>query len=148
MSQLQLEGEVEQKIDEVYGLQERIDSLESRVDDLQGDLVNAKRDAVVMLLSLLTESLRHVASGKMEMPTVTAVSGDGQDARWTAIKSRLAPRLKEAVEILLLQGPMGRKQIAAALRMDYSNCTKNVIGILLRQGIAIIQDGQIALKKL
>jgi hypothetical protein len=134
---LQLEGWTDEPV-AVAQLAERIDSLEERIEELEAVIPQIKRDAVVIVLSLLTESLRHVASGKMDIPDVShATSGSGQDARWDAIKARLRPRLKEAVDILLVQGPMRRTQLAAALKMDYTNCTKNVITVLVRQGIVI-----------
>lgn len=68
--------------------------------------------------------------------------------KWDVIKQRLAPRLREAVDILLLQGPMRRTQLASAMKMDYSNCIKNVVGILLRQGLMIENGKELALKNL
>lgn len=144
MSQPLLEGRQEYMEDSGPDV---VAQLESRIGELEASLSTVKRDAVVTVLSLLTEALRHVASGKMDIPTVTTTA-NGQDARWDAIKNRLAPRLKEAVELLLVQGPMKRAQIAAALRMDYSNCTKNVIGQLLRQGVAVESGGHVTLKQL
>src|ERR1700686_1355092 len=141
MSQPLLEGRqeyVEERESDVVA------QLESRIEQLEAMIPNIKREAVVIVLSLLTESLRHVASGKMDI-TESAI---GSDARWDAIKARLEPRLKEGVDILLLQGPMKRTQIAAALKMDYSNCTKNVIGVLLRRGIAVEKGGHVTLKQL
>jgi hypothetical protein len=140
MSQPLLEGDYIQDRgpDVVERLNQRILDLENRITDIETERPQIKRDAVVIVLSLLTESLRHVASGKMDIPDVShATSGSGQDARWDAIKARLRPRLKEAVDILLVQGPMRRTQLAAALKMDYTNCTKNVITVLVRQGIVI-----------
>ena len=148
MSQPLLEGEYIATNELAPADNSRIEELESRVAELEDSIPQIKRDAVVIVLKLLTESLRHVASGKMEIPDVSQPASVQGEARWNAIKSRLAPRLKEAVDILLLQGPMRRTQIAAALKMDYSNCTKNVIGVLLRQGIVIENGGHITLKEL
>lgn len=68
--------------------------------------------------------------------------------KWTAIKARMAPRLREAIDVLLLQGSMKRTQIASALKMDYSNCTKNVIGVLKAQGWLVESNGSLSLKSL
>lgn len=124
-------------LDALEELCERVEALEERLREFEAIIPKVKRDAVVVVLSLLTDSLRHVASGKMDIPDVSHVATGGTDVRWEAIKARLAPRLKEAVEILLLQGPMRRTELAAALKMKYSNCTKNVIGILVRQGVIV-----------
>ena len=75
------------------------------------------------------------------------ISTDSSD-KWNAIKSRMAPRMKEAIDVLLLQGSMKRTQLAAALKMDYSNCNKNVIQILLRQGWMVDNNGNLSLKQL
>jgi hypothetical protein len=76
-----------------------------------------------------------------------ASGGDSAD-KWAVIKSRLAPRLREAVDILLLQSSMKRTQLAAAMRMDYGNCAKNVVAVLVRQGWLVDNNGNLSLKEL
>jgi len=125
-------------------IEDRIAALEDRISVLEALARTAKRDAVVALLNMLGDSMRHIASGKMEIPETTIQADD----KWTTIKMRLAPKLQQAVDVFLLQGPMKRTQVAAALRMDYSNCTKNVIGVLLRQGLLIENGGVLSLKQL
>lgn len=149
MSQPLLEGEVEYvDVDSTRSdtHAERIAELEEQVAALHQKLATVKRDAVVILLQMFSDSLRHIASGKMDIPD-TPVVGSGSD-RWEQIKRGMPPRLQECIGILQLQGSMKRTQIAAALRMDYSNCTKNVIGVLLRQGWLIENGGQLSLKQL
>jgi len=119
-----------------------IEGLKEEMEDLRGEMAQvreqAKREAVMMVLNLLSQALRQVASGKVDLSTTADTPSI---SRWDAIKQRLQPRLREAVDLLLAQGSMKRTQIAAALKMDYSNCTKNVVGPLLRQGL-IVEDGQ------
>lgn len=124
---------------------ERVLELEDRILVLEGQIKNVKRDAVVLLLNILAESMRHIASGKLDIPETVVDSNEG---KWGAIKQRLAPRLREAVDLLLTQGGMRRTQIAAALKMDYANCAKNVIGVLIRQGLIEENSGMLSLKKL
>lgn len=81
-------------------------------------------------------------------PAMYRSAPDGNGSKWDAIKQRLAPRMREAVDILLMQGSMKRTQLAAALKMDYSNCTKNVVGVLLRQGWLVDNGGNLSLKEL
>lgn len=132
----------EQGPDVMVQMNERIDELEAEIRELKADRQAIQREAVVIVLKLLTESLRHVASGKMDIPDVShAAPSSGSDARWEAIKSRLAPRLRDAVDVLLLQGPMSRAQVAAALKLGYKNCADNVIGVLMRQGIVVETAG-------
>jgi hypothetical protein len=78
----------------------------------------------------------------------TAIITTEATDKWTSIKQRLAPRLREAVDILLLQGSMKRTQLAAALKMDYSNCTKNVVTVLKAQGWLVENNGNLSLKVL
>jgi hypothetical protein len=83
-----------------------------------------------------------------EMGVGDSASSGPSDSKWDAVKSRLEPRMRGAIDMLLLQGSMGRKQIAAALKMDYSNCAKNVIGPLIRQGWIVESGGKLMLKEL
>lgn len=76
----------------------------------------------------------------------SAGTGSGSENKWEVIKQRLAPRMREAVDILLMQGSMKRTQLAAALKLDYSNCTKNVVGVLVRQGWIVDNGGNLSLK--
>jgi hypothetical protein len=113
-----------------------IDMLRARVDEMQEELG--------MIKSIL---LRQYGAFKASFGDQAIMTADSAD-KWSAIKARLAPRLREAVEMLQLQGSMKRTQIAAALKMDYSNCTKNVIGVLKAQGWLVENNGNLSLKVL
>src|ERR1035438_10215818 len=63
------------------------------------------------------------------------------DSRWDAIKSRLSPRLREAVDVLLVHGRMNTTQLAAALKTSRGNCADNIVQKLKTMGI-IIKDGR------
>ncbi len=91
--------------------------------------------------------MRQYGAFKVSFGDQAIVTTDSSD-KWAAIKARMAPRLREAIELLLLQGSMKRTQIASALKMDYSNCTKNVIGVLKAQGWVVENNGQLSLKVL
>lgn len=123
-------------------LEERIARLENKVAELRQSI---QRDSVVLLLNVLHQAMRDVAAGKYSIDATTMTNDGG---KWDSIKSRLAPRLRECVDLLLVQRKMKRTQIAAALKMDYSNCTKNVIGALLRQGLLEDSNGELSLKEL
>src|ERR1017187_277576 len=126
---------------------ERIEALEARIGELESILPKIKRDAIVIVLSLLTESLRHVASGKMDIPDVPPSSANMQaNPKWDAVKQSLAPRLREAVDVFLLRGTMNNSQLAAALRLGRSNCSNNVIGELKRQGLLVKSGNDYSLK--
>jgi hypothetical protein len=43
---------------------------------------------------------------------------------------------------------MRRTQLASAMKMDYSNCAKNVIAVLIRQGLIVERGGMLSLKEL
>lgn len=114
-----------------------IESLRSEIVELRNEV------AFVKAIMLRQYSAYQQAFG--DAPVVA--SADSTD-KWNAIKQRLAPRMREAVDILLLQGSMKRTQLASALKMDYSNCTKNVIGVLIRQGWVIDNGGNLTLKEI
>jgi len=124
---------------------QRIDELESRLAEVEHAQSVVKRDAVVALLSLLSQALRQVASGKIDLDSIQTEAPAG---KWDAIKKRLPPKQAAAIDIFLAQGSLKRTQLAAAMRMDYSNCTKNVIAVLVRQGLLIESGGLLSLKDL
>lgn len=124
---------------------EELGELRMRIDTLESELKHVKREAVIALLTLLGAALKDIAAGKYEIAE-TPQSSDGH--KWEGIKQRLQPRMRDAIDVLLLQGTMKRTQLAAALQMDYSNCTKNVIGVLIRQGWIVDNNGDLSLKKL
>jgi len=91
--------------------------------------------------------LRQYGAFKISFGDQVIVTADSSD-KWTAIKARMTPRLREAIDVLLLQGTMKRTQIASALKMDYANCAKNVIGVLKAQGWLVETNGNLSLKVL
>jgi len=148
MPQPLLSGESEYiEADGPVDLETRVRDLERHVAHIESAQAQTKRDAVIILLNLLNAALEQVASGKLDIAS-TEASHASSDARWDAIKSRLPRRHAEAVDILLLHGSMNRTQLAAAMKMDYSNCTKNVIGVLMRQGIIVSNGRDLTLKQL
>lgn len=136
--------------DEIDPAEDRFERLEREMEELREQFAavrnEIKREAVVALLGLLTSAMREVASGKYDLSSIRT---DGAStSAWDAVKQRLAPRLREAVDILLVQGSMFRTQLAAAMKMDYSNCNKNVITVLIRQGLVVENGRELALKEL
>jgi hypothetical protein len=113
----------------IEALHERLDEMQQQLDTLTGIL------------------MRQYGAFKSSFGDQAIVTTDSAD-KWTAIKSRMAPRLRDAIDVLLLQGSMKRTQIASALKMDYSNCTKNVIGVLKAQGWLVENNGSLSLKVL
>jgi hypothetical protein len=113
-----------------------IEALHERMDEMQEEL-----DTIKGIL------MRQYGAFKASFGDQSIVTTDAAD-KWTAIKARMAPRLREAIDVLLLQGSMKRTQIASALKMDYSNCTKNVIGVLKAQGWIVEHGGNLSLKRL
>lgn len=90
----------------------------------------------------IRQGLNHAGGDAVSIPT------SDNAAKWEQIKRRQPPRLQEAIDVLLLQGPLRRTQLANALKMDYSNCVKNVVGVLLRQGLLIDNGKELQLKQL
>lgn len=69
-------------------------------------------------------------------------------SKWDLIKQRLAPRLAQAVDVLRAQGPMTNTQLAYALKMNRTNCSNNVSGQLIRQGLVVRNGNELSLKSL
>ena len=137
MPQPLLHGEVEAEyVDVTPTVESEIETLRAEVAELH--------DEVALIKGVL---MRMYGAFKSSLGDQTAVSTDAGD-KWGQIKQRMAPRLREAIDLLLLQGQMKRTQIASALKMDYSNCTKNVIGVLKAQGWIVESNGYLSLKQL
>ena len=141
MAQPLLSGEVEYVEDPGPDV---ISQLRSEIADMQSGL-SALRDEVEAMKSIFRR--QYAAFQQVLGDDQVSVSVDTAD-KWAAIKQRLAPRLREAVDILLLQGSLRRTQLASAMKMDYSNCVKNVVAILVRQGLLVDTGGNLSLKKL
>jgi hypothetical protein len=133
-------------------LQSENHSLRMEVARLRVELESAKNDSAFRLAGI-RKALRPQYDGLRqlfeELDALSPERANGSDSgRWDAIKQRLAPRLKEAVDVLILHGSLRRTQLASALKMDYSNCTKNVVGVLKGQGLLEESGGLLSLKKL
>jgi hypothetical protein len=125
------------------GHQEYVEQEPTEIEVLRAQ-VSEMQEQLNTLTSIL---MRQYGAFKASFGDQAIVTTDSAD-KWTAIKARMAPRLREAIDVLLLQGSMKRTQIASALKMDYSNCTKNVIGVLKAQGWIVEQNGSLSLKQL
>lgn len=136
MSQPLLNGGVQEYVETGSDLGNEIEMLRARVDEMQEELNLVK--GILM---------RQYGAFKASLGDQAVVTTDASD-KWAAVKSRMAPRLREAIDLLLLQGSMKRTQVASALKMDYSNCTKNVIGVLKAQGWIVENGGNLSLKQL
>lgn len=127
---------------------DRVLELEQQIQFLHSELAHTRKDCEKTILRLLSPLYKALRPAFGDADPISGLDGDSSQAKWDAIKQRLAPRMREAVDILLMQGSMKRTQLAAALKMDYSNCTKNVVGILLRQGWIVDNGGNLSLKEL
>lgn len=129
-------------------LTERITELEQQIQLLHAELAHTRKDCEKAILKLLSPLYKALRPAFGDLDPVAGLDEGSAEGKWEAIKPRLAPRMREAIDILLMQGSMKRTQLAAALKMDYSNCTKNVVGILLRQGWLVDNGGNLSLKEL
>lgn len=121
MSQLQLEGKVTQEYVEDHG-SDALEQLSQRIEELEVKLSHVKRDAVVMVLNLLAESLRHVASGKMDIPEVQTATAPQFDPKWELWKQKLGGTTAPArvIQALLEHGPLNRTQLRSAAELGWS----------------------------
>jgi len=152
MSQPLLEGTYEDIASMPNTRDEELDSLSARVAELESSLAEAesraKREAVVTVLNLLGAALRQVASGKIEMPPLDVATTTAPSSRWEAIKQRNPGRIAQAVDTLLVHGTMSVSNLASAMRMDRSNCSKNVVTKLRSMGLLVIDGTGFKLKDL
>jgi hypothetical protein len=152
MSQRLLEGQQQEYVEDESVIEpwaERIGELEDRVEQLEASIPKIKRDAVVALLSLLNDSLRHIASGNMDIPDVSQVpSTGGQESKWAAIKQRHPGNVARAIDILLIQGTMSTDQLRTVLRIGYETCRVNVVNKMVKMGLIIKNGSQFSLKPL
>jgi hypothetical protein len=133
-------------MEHVSRLEARIARLESR---LAGDLEQATRNMVVVVLNLLSKSLKHVASGEFDLDDVSSsIASSAAPSKWDAIKKRLPPSLAEAVSVLALHGSMNNSQLAAALGMGRNNCSSNIVPKLKAMGLIVKNGNNFELKEL
>jgi outer membrane murein-binding lipoprotein Lpp len=154
MNGMLLTGQVDNRDTQIQELQAENEQLRQTNLEIESELRRVKSEnaraisALRAQLSPLFQALRAVFGQMDSISTDAAPEAAPKNAKWDVIKQRLTPRLREAIDILQVQSRMTRTQLAAAMRMDRSNCTKNVVAILLRQGLAV-DDGQgISLKEL
>lgn len=151
---LLLEGNVDERDGTIAALEQEVERLEGDLGIARAEVAHLRKEnaravsALRRQLSPLHQALRQVFGEMDALGTDEPGSPDGKTDKWNVIKQRLTPRLREAVDILQLQGTMRRTQLATALKMDYSNCTKNVIGVLIRQGWVVDNGGNLSLKEL
>lgn len=151
MPLLQLEGFVDTRDQEIASLRRQLAQLDEalRLERIKTGAVEAGIRKLKSATSPLFHALQMI-HGEIDAMGIDASSGTGSqgNAKWESIKQRLAPRLKEAIDIFLAQGSMNLTNLAAALKMDYSNCSKNVAGVLLRQGLLVKNGRELSLKDL
>jgi hypothetical protein len=144
-----LTGNVPDERDEIIaGLRGDVRHLERLLEEEKRRSVNAVgklRTQLTPLYNALQQLFGDMdAIGGGEAPAAAA----GASGKWVAIKSKMPQRHRECIDLLAIAGKMRRGQIAAAMKMDKSNCSKNVIGILLRQGFLVDNNGEIELRQI
>lgn len=154
---LLLEGGVmDERDSELERLRDENAALQEELNDALTQAAIAKREAARSVVELRRQLSPLYRALQAVFGEIDAIAGSeptggqttGDNAKWDAVKAKMPPRHREAIELLLLQGAMRRTQVASALKMDYSNCTKNVTSILLRQGWLVDNGGMLSLKKL
>jgi hypothetical protein len=69
-------------------------------------------------------------------------------SKWDAIKSRNPGRIAQAIDTLLLHGTMNTSQLAAAMKMDRSNCSNNVVTKMKSMGLIVKNGNEFSLRSL
>jgi hypothetical protein len=124
--------------DELMHLSDRVAALESR-------LVHIKREAVITLLQMLSDSMKHVASGKMDIPEVSASTPSAENGKWEILKQKYAgTHTGRAIEALMIHKRLSTAQLAANIGTSKQNAYNNLVpkmiklGILTRQGTDLV----------
>lgn len=146
-SPLLLEGRQEYVRDQTPELRREIERLVQELREERGRnaaIQNGIRD-LRRVLSPLYDSLRLIYE---ETDAMRVGSSTPEGLKWDAIKLRLAPRLQAAIDVFLAQGGLTNSQLAVALKMNRTNCSNNVSGALLRQGLLVKNGNTLSLKQL
>lgn len=160
-SPLLLEGRQEYVRDQTPELRREIERLVNELRFSQAALQQlqeesqAKTKAIASLrrqLSPLYRALQGVFGElehfDMEIDEMAVRERAAGNSKWDAIKQRLAPRLQAAIDVFLAQGGLTNSQLAVALKMNRTNCSNNVSGALLRQGLLVKNGNTLSLKQL
>jgi hypothetical protein len=132
MSQPLLNGEVEyveaQRID-IHG--ERITELEDQVANLNQKLDNVKRDAVLALLQMLSDSMRQIASGKMDIPEsvdIPAQPPNKMSSAWQKWIDKFGATSSKGMFIssLLEHGQLNARQLQVHIGVKSTQAVYNV----------------------
>lgn len=144
-----LQGEVDTRDQELMTLRRQLAQMDEalRLERIKTGTLEAGARELRHILNPLFGALRKIYGEMDDMGLMNSPAVNG-DARWQAIKVRLAPRLQNAIDIFLVQGTMTSSALAAALKTSNSNCSTNVVGPLLRQGLLVRNGRELSLKEL
>jgi hypothetical protein len=119
----------------------RIEKLDKEVLELRG-IVKGQADALRMVLSAV---LRRMAD---ELSAGDVAAAPAAGGAWDMWKSRVTPRAKQVIEVLLAQREATAKQLCAALKCDPRTLAKGPIYELNRAGLLSKNGGMYSLKPL
>jgi hypothetical protein len=153
--------------DDADALRDKVESLEQELRQARAEVIRlrATSDTATMAVTELRRQLGplyrafravfgeiELVVGKDDAAPVSATAAPPangtQSSRWDAIKRGLPPRLAQAVDIVLLHGSMNNSQLAAAMKMDRTNCSNNVTSKLKSMGLFIKNGNIYSLKEL
>jgi predicted nuclease with TOPRIM domain len=129
-------------------LEEELLSLRRELDDarIQNEKLERSLRTLRKQLGPLHHALRAVF-GEIELavgeeepaPVASSTSQPGASpSKWQAIRQKYSDsRIGDVVEILMLHGAMNQAQIAAALRTDASNVSKNIMPKIKALGLVV-----------
>lgn len=128
--------------------EQHLASLEDRLDEIESKLANVKRDAVVALLNLFSESMRQIASGKFDLNTAPTVQVDDRQSKvWESWKQRLGGSCAKVIDALLTHKDLNTQQLAIATGL-HRTTIPNLIFRLNKAGLINKNGGRFSLKSL
>lgn len=90
--------------------------------------------------------LGHIEAMEISSGSGTATSPAKREV-WTSWKQKLGGKTADAIDVLLMHGPMTHTQLRIQLKCATRTCT-NVVGALNRAGLIDRANGKISLKEL
>jgi hypothetical protein len=145
MPDLLLEGHVDTRDQEIATLTRRLAQIDEalRLERIKNAAIESGVRELRHVTRPLLGALQKIHGLCDEMGVTEAgASPAGSNSKWAAIKQRNPGRIAEAIDTLLVHGSLNSSQLAAAMHIDRSNCSKNVIPKLVSMGL-IRRDGRL-----
>jgi hypothetical protein len=148
-SPLLLNGNVDNRDETISALRRQLAQMDEalRLERIKTGQVEAGARELRHVLSPLYRGLQKIF-GELDEAGIDGNGAAPATSRWELIKQRNPGRIAQAIDVLLLHGTMNTSQLAAAMRMDRSNCGTNVVQKLKSMGLIVKNGNEFSLREL